>query len=87
MINVKRGKDKGNSTGKPLDPSAPQEVSALVFNLERSSGVFTLRLVSNEDVIRDLRAQGALETFIDEAEELFLDFRSRLEKTLPRRPQ
>ena len=55
--------------------------------MERSSGVFTLRLVSNEDVIRDLRAQGALETFIDEAEELFRDFRSRLEKTLPQRPQ
>jgi hypothetical protein len=85
---MKRGKDVRNPTGKPLDPSAPHEVSALMFTMvERSPGAFTLRFVCNEDLIRDLRAQGALETFLDDAEALFRDFRSRLEKTFPRRLQ
>ena len=88
VIVMKRGKDVRNSIGKPLDPSAPHEVSALMFTMvERSPGAFTLRFICNEDLIRDLRAQGALETFLDDAEALFRDFRSRLEKTLPRRLQ
>jgi hypothetical protein len=85
---MKRGKDVRNPTGKPLDPSAPREVSALMFTMvEKTPGAFPLRFFCNKDLIRDLRAQGALETFLDDAEALFRDFRSRLEKTFPRRLQ
>lgn len=78
---MKRGKDVRNSQGKPLDPNAPREVQAFMFTLvERSPGAFQLRFVCNEDLIRDLRAQGGLDSFSEDAERLFRDFRDRLMK-------
>jgi hypothetical protein len=86
----KRGKDVRNSTGRPLDPSAPHEVPALMFTMiEKSPGAFQLRFVCNEDLIRSLGAQGTLQSFLDDADELYADFRRRLAKEFPApgRPQ
>jgi hypothetical protein len=85
---MKHGKDVRNSKGQLLEPNAPNEVQALMFTMvEQSPGAFKLRFVCNQDLIRDLRAQGALDSFLDDAEELFRDFRNRLEQDRPRRPQ
>src|ERR1700726_3696652 len=37
---------------------------------EASPGAFRLRLVSNDDLIRDLKAQGALEGFLADVDQL-----------------
>jgi len=85
---MKRGKDVRNSKLEPLNEDAPREVQVLAFTLtERSRGAYSLRFVCNEDLIRDLQAQGALGTFLDEAGELFNDFRERLKSMSPGRPQ
>lgn len=55
--------------------------------VERSPGAFQLLFVCNEDLIRDLRAQGALDSFLNDAEELFREFRDRFRKEKPRRLQ
>lgn len=85
VIVMKRGKDVRNPIGKPLDPHAPREITVLQFVMvEKSPGAFTLRFVSNDDLLRDLHAQGALRGFLDDAEALFRDFRSRIETTFSR---
>ena len=85
---MKRGKDVRNSKLESLDENAPREVQVLAFTLiERSSGAYSLRFVCNEDLIRDLQAQGSLDTFLEEAGELFNDFRERIKSLSPRQPQ
>jgi hypothetical protein len=42
-----------------------------------TTGAFTLRCVSNDTVIDDLRKQGALDTFLTDADELYAEFRKR----------
>jgi hypothetical protein len=77
---MKHGKDMRNATGRPEDPNAAKEVMALMFALvEKAPGAFTLRLVLNEDLINALRSQGSLGQFLDDADELYADFRSRFQ--------
>jgi hypothetical protein len=84
---MKRGKDARDSKGGPIDPNAAKEVPALLFSMvEKSPGAFVLRFVSNEDLIEDLRAQGALETFLEDADQLYADFRKRFENPTSERP-
>ena len=45
--------------------------------VEKATGAFTLRCVSNDTVIDDLRKQGALDTFLTDADELYAEFRKR----------
>lgn len=54
--------------------------------VEKAPGAFTLRVVSNDDLIRDLEAQGALETFLADADRLYAEFRSRFKKPGEHRP-
>jgi hypothetical protein len=83
---MKRGKDVRDSKGVPDDPSTLKEVPVLTFAMvENSPGAFSLRFVSNDELIEDLRAQGSLETFLDEVDQLYVDFRKRLSNN-PRRP-
>jgi hypothetical protein len=49
--------------------------------VEASPGAFKLRLVSNDDLIRDLKAQGALDGFLVDVDQLYAEFRSRFEHT------
>jgi len=77
---MKRGKDLRDSEGRPTESTAPKEVMAVMFVMvEAASGAFRLRLVSNDDLIGDLKAQGALERFLAEVDQLYAEFRSRFE--------
>jgi hypothetical protein len=61
---------------------APPEIPVLMFVMvEQATGAFTLRCVSNDTVIDDLRNQGALDTFLADTDELYAKFRKRFEGT------
>jgi hypothetical protein len=84
---MKRGKDVRDAKGEPIEPAAPNELTALKFVLvEVAPGAFKLRFVSNDDLIRDLGSQGALDTFLADADRLYAEFRSRFAKSGTRRP-
>jgi hypothetical protein len=51
--------------------------------VEKPPGAFTLRLVCNEDVLGDIRQQGALDTFLADIDELHADFRRRFGNEAP----
>jgi hypothetical protein len=77
---MKRGKDIRDATGRPEDPHTAKEVMAVTFVLvEKIPGAFTLRLVQNDEVINALRSQGAMQTFLKDADELYADWRSQFE--------
>jgi hypothetical protein len=77
---MKRGKEVRDSKGQPAGSGAPKEVPVLMFVMvKRGPGAFSLRFVCNEDVLTDLRAQGALDTFLTDVDELYMEFRKRLE--------
>jgi hypothetical protein len=60
---MKRGKEFRDSGGQPTDPRGAKEITALMFLMvEQTPGAFRLRFVSNDDLINDLRAQGALQS-------------------------
>jgi hypothetical protein len=85
---MKRGKDVRDSGAHPVDPGAPKEITILKFvMMEVAPGTFQMRFVSNDDLIRDIQAQGGLETFLADADELYADFRSRFATaSVPHRP-
>jgi hypothetical protein len=75
---MKSGKDLRDSKGQPIESTAPKELMALMFAMvEASPGAFRLRLVSNDDLIRDLQAQGAVVGFLADVDQLYAEFRSR----------
>jgi hypothetical protein len=81
---MKRGKDLRDLKGQPTKPEALKEVPVLMFVMvETAPGAFTLRLVCNEDVLGDIRHQGALETLLVDIDELYADFRRRFGKQAP----
>jgi hypothetical protein len=68
---MKRGKEFRDPRGHPTTRDAPKEIPVLMFVMvEKATGAFTLRCVSNDTVIDDLRKQGALDTFLADADEL-----------------
>jgi hypothetical protein len=74
---MKRGKDMRDAIGRSEDPNAAKEVMALMFVLvENAPGAFTLRLVENNEVLDALRSQGALQTSLNDLDELYANFRS-----------
>ena len=73
-----------DSKGQPTKPEAPEEVPVLMFVMvEKAPGAFMLRLVCNEDVLGDIRQQGALETLLGDIDELYAEFRQRFGKETP----
>jgi hypothetical protein len=86
---MKRGKDIRDTSGRPENPNAAKEVMALMFVLvEKAPGAFTLRLVENNEVVDALRSQGALQTFLNDVDELYANFRSQFQAPQnPSRPQ
>jgi hypothetical protein len=77
---MKRGKKVRDPRGHPTTSDARAEVPVLMFVMaEQATGAFTLRCVSNDTVIDDLRKQGALDTFLADADELYREFRRRFE--------
>jgi hypothetical protein len=74
---MKRGKDMRDASGRPEDPNAAKEIMAVMFVLvEKAPGAFTLRLVQNNEVLNAIRSQGALQTFLNDVDELYANFRS-----------
>jgi hypothetical protein len=51
--------------------------------VETAPSAFTLRLVCNEDVLGDIRNQGALDALMVDIDELHADFRRRFGKQAP----
>jgi hypothetical protein len=81
---MKRGKDVRDSSGQPIKPEAPKEVPVLMFVMvEKARCAFTLRLAINDDVLGDIRKQGALDTFLADIDELYAEFRQRFGKETP----
>jgi hypothetical protein len=77
---MKRGKDMRDTSGRPEDPNAAKEVMAVMFVLvEQTPGAFKLRLVQNNEVLDALRSQGALQTFLNDMDELYANFRSQFQ--------
>jgi hypothetical protein len=86
---MKRGKDMRDTSGRPEDPNAAKEVMAVMFVLvEQTPGAFKLRLVQNNEVLDALSSQGALQTFLNDVDELYANFRSQFQAPQnPSRPQ
>ena len=77
---MKRGKEFPDPRGHPAKRDAPNEIPVLMFVMvEQATGAFTLRSVCNEDVLTDLRAQGALDAFLTDVDALYAEFRKRFE--------
>jgi hypothetical protein len=58
---------------------AARDTVLMFVMVEQATGAFTLRCVSNDTVIDDLRKQGALDMFLADADELYQEFRQRFE--------
>jgi hypothetical protein len=84
---MKRGEDVRNAKGEPIKPGeSKKEIPVLMFVLaEKAPGAFTLRIVTNEDVLTDIQKQGALDTFLADVDQLYADFRGRFDEQTPRR--
>ena len=75
---MKRGKDVRDASGRPIDGKLPEEIPVLSFVMvQKASGTFILRCVTNEDVIGDLQKQSALDTFLTDVDELYAEFKGR----------
>jgi len=74
---MKRGKDVRDAR-KPIDGEPFEEIQVLSFVMvQKASGTFILRCVTNEDVITDLQKQSRLETFLTDVDELYAEFKRR----------
>jgi hypothetical protein len=77
---MKRRRGIRDAKGRPEDSNVAKEVMAVMFVMvEKIPGAFTLRLVQNDEVINALRSQGAIQTFLDDADQLFAGWRSQFE--------
>jgi hypothetical protein len=75
---MRRGKEVRDAAGHPENPNAAKEIMAMMLVLvEKAPGAFGLRLVLNEELVNALCSQGSLQQFLDDADELYTDFRSR----------
>ena len=55
---------------------------ALMFVMvEQAPGAFGLRFVSNDDLLEDLKSQNMLQSFLDDVDRLYADFRKRFSDT------
>ena len=78
---MKRGKEVRNDSGEPIDDKPLDEIPVLSFVMvQKASGTFILRCVTNEDVIGDLQKQSALDTFLTDVDELYAEFKKRFEQ-------
>jgi hypothetical protein len=83
---MKRGKDLRESKGRATELGESKEIPVLMFVMvEKAPGTFTLRLVSNDEVLNEVRMQGTLPTLLADVEELYADFRGRFDEHPPKR--
>ena len=75
---MKRGKEFRSANGQAIQPRSTNEIMALMFvMIEQAPGAFSLRLVSNDDLLEDLKSQNMLQSFLDDVDRLYSDFRKR----------
>jgi hypothetical protein len=76
---MKRGKETRTARGQQFGASSANELMALMFVLvEQAPGAFRLRFVTNDDLLEDLQKQGGLQSFLEEVDKLYAEFRKRL---------
>lgn len=75
---MKRGKELRSANGQPIQPRSANEVMALMFVMaEQAPGAFRLRFVSNDNLLKDLQSQNMLQSFLDDVDRLYADFRKK----------
>jgi len=75
---MKRGKEFRSANGQAIQPRSTNEIMALMFVMvEQAPGAFSLRFVSNDELIKDLQSHNMLESFLDDVDRLYADFRKR----------
>lgn len=80
---MKRGKEVRTRMGQQMSAKPTNEIMALMFVMvERAPGAFTLRFVSNDDLLQHLQQQRMLPDFLNDVDRLYSDFRKRMEDTL-----
>jgi len=79
---MKRGKEFRSASGQPIQPRSTNEIMALMFVMvEQAPGAFSLRFVSNDDLLEDLQSQNMLQSFFENVDRLYSDFRKRFPNT------
>jgi len=79
---MKRGKEFRGANGQPIQPRSTNELMALMFVMvEQAPGAFKLHFVSNDDLLENLRSQNMLQSFLDDVDQLYADFRKRFSNT------
>jgi hypothetical protein len=79
---MKRGKESRDRSGRPAESNDAREIPVLMLVMEEQApGTIKLRFVSNDDLISDLRAQGALPGFLQDVDQLYSEFRGRFMRT------
>ena len=79
---MNHGKEVRSSKGEAIQPGAANEIMALMFvRVEQAPGAFSLRFVSNDDLLRDLQSQNMLQSFLDDVDRLYTDFCKRFSNT------
>ena len=75
---MKRGKEFRSANGQRMQSHATNEIMALMFVMvEQAPGAFSLRFVSNDDLLENLKSQNMLQTFLDDVDHLYADFRRK----------
>jgi len=75
---MKRGREIRSAKGQPIEPRPTNELMALIFVLvEQAQGAFSLRFVSNDELLEELQSQGTLQSFLNDVDRLYSDLRKR----------
>lgn len=73
---MKPGKEFRSANGQTMQPRSTNEIMALMFMMvEQAPGAFSLRFISNDDLLEDLKSQNMLQSFLDDVDGLYADFR------------
>lgn len=79
---MKRGKEFRSANGQAIQTRSTNEIMALMFvMIEQAPGAFSLRFVSNDDLLEDLKNQNMLQSFLDDVDRLYSDFRKKFSNT------
>ena len=72
----RRARSERTSGGSKCSQRGPR---AYVYDGRKVPGAFQLRFVSNDDLLHDLEEQGAIQTFLDDGDQLYAEFRERFQ--------
>ena len=79
---MKRGKETRTAIGEQTDATSPNEIMALPFVMvEQAPGAFSLRFVANDDLLENFQKHGMLQSFHDDIDKLYTEFREGFANT------